>query len=77
MMVVLMMTMMMMMTEAVGREERFLLSVGRTRALAGRTLPSSLHHIARPATTDNHQASQLSNIAITKKCQSNKYQQQL
>ena len=69
--------MMMMMTEAVGREERFLLSVGRTRALAGRTLPSSLHHIARPATADNHQASQVSNIAITKKCQSNKYQQQL
>ena len=64
MMVVLMMTMMMM-TEAVGREERFLLSVGRTRALAGRTLPSSLQHIARCTTTDNHQASQLSNIAIT------------
>ena len=40
-------------------------------------LASSLHHIARPATTDNHQASQVSNIAITKKCQSNKYQQQL
>ena len=65
MMVVLMMTMMMMMTEAVGREERFLLSVGRTRALAGRTLPSSLHHIARCTTTDNHQAPQVSNIAIT------------
>ena len=58
MMVVLMMTMMMMMTEAVGREERFLLSVGRTRALAGRTLQAASTDIARRTTTDNNQASQ-------------------
>ena len=67
MMVVLMM--MMMMSEAVGREERFLrLSVGRTRALAGRTCSHSLHHIAHRATTDNNQASQLSSINCTIRC---------
>ena len=55
MMVVMMI--MMMMTEAVGREERFLLSVGRTRALAGRTLQAASNtlHVVQPRTTTKHQ----------------------
>ena len=56
----LMMMMTMMMTEAVGREERFLLSVGRTRALAGRTLQAASNtlHVLQPQTTTKHHNSQ-------------------